>query len=330
MSRTCGFVVLLMAGILTSLPSSSQTVPQTARQALIEMFFGKTPGTLEQHLPEVTRAALHKGTTGSGPSMFDAFSLVTSQLQARGSSLHTYEAGSTLLVLEDSQTQSKFEIVVVRDDLRGEADEIELSFKSYKNGEAQTAGVTPRLSFLMKQEKGTWRLNDVTVAIRVSLTDPQFLKSLTTKMQANTNGMSMTQPTMVGAPLAPVTHSNNEASALAGIRSIKAAETTYSAMYPNQGFTCVLADMGGMGSGATQDQHHAMMLEPRLANGRKVGYVYTLSGCDGPPASKYTVVAAPSDISGGTHTYCSDQSAVIRVIEGNDGESCLNRGTPLQ
>ena len=51
--------------------SGSAAVPQTARQALIEMFFSKTPGTLVKHLPAATRAALEKsGALANATAVF--------------------------------------------------------------------------------------------------------------------------------------------------------------------------------------------------------------------------------------------------------------------
>ena len=38
--------------------SVTQEAPQTARQALLEMFFSKEPGTFLKHLPAATRATL--------------------------------------------------------------------------------------------------------------------------------------------------------------------------------------------------------------------------------------------------------------------------------
>ncbi len=54
-------VVCLGVALLWAVGSWAQTgAPQTARQALLEMFFSKTPGTLVKHLPIATRAALEK------------------------------------------------------------------------------------------------------------------------------------------------------------------------------------------------------------------------------------------------------------------------------
>ena len=50
-------VVLCGTGLRAQQASSA---PQTARQALMEMFFSKTPGTFVNHLPVATRTALEK------------------------------------------------------------------------------------------------------------------------------------------------------------------------------------------------------------------------------------------------------------------------------
>jgi hypothetical protein len=50
-------LICLVANLATS---QTPPPPQTARQALIEMFFGTGPNHLEKHLPDVTRNALKK------------------------------------------------------------------------------------------------------------------------------------------------------------------------------------------------------------------------------------------------------------------------------
>jgi hypothetical protein len=164
-SGTFGLLLtILFASSSAHAAAETQPIPQTARQALLEMLFSKTPGTFEKHLSQATRAALRKAHTDSGTSMLDGFSVMTSQLNARGGNMQTFEAGPTLVLIEDPQVHSKFEITVERDDLRGEEDEIELSFHGYKDGETQIAGTKFRFTLTMKQEAGTWRLNDVVVS----------------------------------------------------------------------------------------------------------------------------------------------------------------------
>lgn len=122
----------------------------------------------------------------------------------------------------------------------------------------------------------------------------------------------------------------NEASAVAGVRTLNTAEITYAASFPGDGFTCALSDLGGMGSGTGPSEHQAMLIDPRLASGRKNGYVFTLSGCNGTPASRYSLTAVPADPSSGTRAFCSDESAAIRFSADGKVASCLSAGKPLQ
>jgi hypothetical protein len=342
-------LTILFANPFARAAADTQLVPQTARQALVEMLFSKTPGTFEKHLPQATRAALRKAHTDSGASMLDGFSLITSQLNARGGQMQTFEAGPTLVMIEDPQAHSKFEITVERDDLRGEEDEIELSFHGYKDGETQTAGTKFRFTLTMKQEAGTWRLNDVMVSVGVSLTDPAFLKAMSTSVrptlsstgtsmgnsQISTSGSSsMSSPAFgsssFGSSSDGTMKAANETTAVNGVRLLNTAEVTYAAAYPGHGFTCSLSDLGGMGGGGGVNEHQAMLIDPRLAHGKKNGYVFTMSGCDGSPASKYFISAAPADSDSGTRAFCSDESGVIRFSEDGKTASCLTAGKPLQ
>jgi type IV pilus assembly protein PilA len=323
--------ILIFTSLLFLLSASAQTVPQTARQTLLEMFFSKTPGTFEKHLPRATREALQKSQTTPGVSMLSGFSILTSQLTARGIQLQSFEAGPTLMSIEDPQAHSKFEIMVERDDLRGDEDEIELSFHGYKDGETQNAGAKVRLTLTMKQEAGSWQLSDVMVAVGVSLTDPALLKALATGFKganAGSGQMSANPPSTLTVTSSLGTA--NETSALGGIRSLNTAEASYAAAYPERGFTCTLSDLGGMGAGGGPNEHQAMLVDPRLAAGRKNGYVFALSGCDGTPASRYSVSAAPADPSSGTRAFCSDESGVIRFSPDSKAGSCLSAGTPVR
>src|SRR5579864_7852594 len=123
------FVLASLCGLSTltqrAQAQQNQAAPQTARQALMEMFFSKTPGTFVKHLPQATRAALEK--TGALANM-QQYSLMMSQMQTQGQNLQTFETGSILLSAEDPKTNTKTEITVENDSLRGDQDDIELSF----------------------------------------------------------------------------------------------------------------------------------------------------------------------------------------------------------
>jgi len=327
-----GVLALLFTSLLAGPSASAQPAPQTARQALLEMLFSKTPGSFEKHLPQATRAAFQKADTPSVASMVLGFSALASQLNTNGQQLQTFEAGPTLLLVENTQVHSKFEIRVERDDLQGDEDDIELSFHGYKDGEPQTAGAKFRLTMTMKQEAGSWRLNDISMTVGVSLTDPEFLKSMTAKIKPNITTTSGGIPAS-GTPQLTAMNAmsaSNESAAIGGVRTLNTAEVSYAATFPEHGFTCTLSDLGGMGSGGGPTEHQAMLIEPRLANGRKNGYVFALTGCDGFPASRYSVTAMPADPSSGTRAFCSDESAVIRFSADGTAAACLTFGKPLQ
>jgi len=321
---------LLGLFLLCAVPPSiaaEAPVPQTARQALIEMFFGKAPGSLEKHLPEVTRKAIRNAQAGSSASMLSSFATLASVAQTNGQQLQTFETGPTLLTFEYPQQHSRIEVLVERDDLQADEDDIEVSFRATKDGETQTVGMKPRLTFAMKQEAGIWRLNQVTVAVSMSLTDPELLKAITTPMKPPVTAANSTSVQPVSTWSA--NRAGNEASAASSVRALTNAQSTYAALYPAHGYTCSLSDLGGMG-GTERNEHQAMLVDPRLANGKKNGYVFALSSCGGNPASTFNVTAAPAETGLGMKTFCSDQSGVIRFSLDPNPASCLSTGKPLQ
>lgn len=317
-------VVLLWAGSSWAQPSSAapHDAPQTARQALLEMFFSKTPGTLVEHLPAATRAAFEKA--GSLKTL-QQYSLLANQMQTQGQTLQTFDTGSVLLTSEDLKTGQKFEVTVENDALRGDQDDIELSFQLYKNGGVQKTPFMPRVTLSMKQEAQVWTLNEIAVTIRLPLADPDFLKEITEKMtpQVSANTTLTPRPEVSAQP------AGSDPMVVAAVRTILTAEVAYSSSYPNVGFTCTLSDLDGFGGGE-RNEHQAMLINSGLASGHRYGYVFTLSGCAGAPASTFHLTAAPNGNSYGRKAFCADQSAVIRSSADGNLATCLASGTPVQ
>ena len=112
------------------------------------------------------------------------------------------------------------------------------------------------------------------------------------------------------------------------MRAILAAEATYSSTYRNVGYTCSLSDLDGFGQG-TPNEHQAMLIESRLASGKKHGYVFTLSACGTPPNTHFTLTAVPAAQASG-RAFCGNESGGLRSSEDGQAASCLDRGTPLQ
>jgi type IV pilus assembly protein PilA len=116
---------------------------------------------------------------------------------------------------------------------------------------------------------------------------------------------------------------------VAAMRTIITAEVTYFSSYPNVGYTCSLSSLDGFGGGEP-NEHQAMLINSGLASGKKYGFVFTLSGCGGTPATGFQLTAAPNGNSYGRKVFCADQSAVIRASSDGNPATCLASGMPVQ
>ena len=302
-----------------------QAAPQTARQALIEMFFSKTPGTLIKHLPMATRTALEK--SGALTSL-QQYATMASQLQTQGQNVQTFETGSVLLSGENPQTGEKVEITVENDTLRGEQDDIEVSFQMYKNGVAKKGPFMPQITFSMRQEGQVWTLNEISVTLHLPLADPDFLKTITEKMTPQA-GTARATGTFVPRSEVSVQAGGSDAMVIAAMRTILTAEVTYATSYPTVGYSCTLSDLDGFGGG-TPNEHQAMLINSGLASGKRYGFVFALSGCGGTPANSFHLTAAPNGNSYGRKVFCADQSGVIRSSSDGNPATCMASGTPVQ
>jgi hypothetical protein len=273
-----------------------------------------------KHLPAVTRAALEKAGTMAKLNQYATF---TTQLQTQQNNLETFETGSILLSSTDTKAGTKIEVIVENDALRGDEDDIELSFQTYKNGEAKRTPFMPHLTFSMKMEAGIWKLNEISITVHLPLADPDLLKTIgdTMKPQA---------AHAISAPGATITTSTagTDVAVVSALRSILTAENTYATTYRNVGYTCTLSNLDGFGGGE-RNEHQAMLINSGLAGGRRFGYVFTLSQCGGTPASSFHLTAAPSGNVYGRHAYCADQTGAIRYSADGNAASCIANGIPL-
>lgn len=304
------------------------TASQTARQALMEMFFSKTPGTFLKHLPAATRNTLEK--TGALASL-EQYSQMASQIQTQQNNVEMFETGSVMLSGHDPKTNDKFEILVENDALRGDLDEIEIAFRLYKNGEPQRTPFMPRMTFSMKQEARVWKLNDISLTVHLPLADPDLLKAFSDAMKQTPGvaGGAALQQAAMSAPPQQTEQAGSDATVINAMRTILGAEVTYAASYPSVGYTCSLSSLDGFGGGE-RNEHQAMLINSGLASGKRYGFVFTLSGCGGSPATAYHLTAAPNANVTGRKAFCADQSAVIRSSDDANPSTCLERGTPVQ
>jgi hypothetical protein len=315
-----------VVSISCAIPSVGQqaasAVPQTARQALLEMFFSKTPGTFAKHLPSITREAVDKS---GAMANLQAYSTLFGQMEAQGQSLQTFETGSLLMATENSKTGEKFEINVANDSLRGDEDDIEVSFLVYKSGKEQHTPYMPQVTFSMKKEAQVWTLNEVSMTVHVPLADPDMLKAMTENLAARKNAQASFAPHSE----VPAQTPGSDTAVLAAMRSILTAEVTYAATYSAVGYTCTLSNLDGFGGGEP-NEHQAMLINSGLASGKKFGYIFALSECSGSPAASFRLTATPNSYTFGRKTFCADQSAVIRSSQDANASSCTASSTPVQ
>jgi type IV pilus assembly protein PilA len=119
----------------------------------------------------------------------------------------------------------------------------------------------------------------------------------------------------------------NESSAVASVRALNSAETSFMLDHVDKGYTCELSDLA--------DDH---LIEPPLASGQKNGYVFRLQGCEANeigtlnrPIMKYRVIAYPvTRNTTGVRTFCSDESGAIKADNSNDEQDCFLNGSPLE
>lgn len=303
-------LIMLFAAIGAGLPLRAQTQtppPQTARQALIEMFLGNGTDAFSKHLPDAARKLLpHNGDEPYASTVF-RISTFGRQMVLRGERMETFDAGPAILISEQNQGADKIEVAVEHDSLAGETDEIELSVHFYHDGRPQWISVIPRLIFVLKQEEDIWRLIEVTALERVPLIDPDYLRGLRQQQQEA-----------------------YESAAQMRINSIATAETGYAAKHPDRGYTCALPALFTQepddNSSDDNPEEPQVYYDPGQGSSEWSGYRFALTGCEGSPASKYQITAVPVDSDAGTKTFCADESGTMKSVRGGKISACFSRG----
>ena len=289
----------------TSLTAQNQQTPppQSARQALIEMFLGKGENDLAKHLPDITRKALIRKDESPESSIVLRIAAAGRSMAAQGRAVETFDTGPNILVIEQPDHE-RVEVAVEHDSLMGDQDEIELSIHDYKDGREETLPVIPRLIFTMKQEKDVWQLTEITVAGHIPLTDPDYLKVLRKQQDEANEQMAQMRMNMI-------------------INGQKA----YSAAHPEIGYACALSslvpqktDSAGAEAGAS---------DPGQGNEEWNGYRFTLTGCGGTPSSKYRLAAVPIDSESTAKTFCADESGKIKFVTSGKPSTCFSGGQEL-
>ncbi len=292
-------IALLAVIVVAAGAQQTQAPPQTARQALLEMFFSKDSKAFEKHVPETARETFAKIDAGLLTMVTGQVSGIRGQLNSPGSHLETFDAGPLLLVSERSQDghQERVEISVERDDLSGDQDQIELSLHVYKDGTAERIPVVPGLVLDMKEEKDiwrlSWRLSQITLEVHVPLSDPEYVQGIAEDMRKARQRVA-------------------EYQTLSSLQALKAAEVSYQKKSGN--YTCKLENLGkGWDVSAA---------EP----GGQAAYVFTITSCTN---SSVNIIAEPAKNGPARRALCIDENGAARFADDSKGPTCLSSGRPI-
>lgn len=298
--RRIGIALLVVVAIsLSTAGQNTASQPQSARQALIEMFTGKGENDFTKHLPSAVLASLvRKGDTPEASLLFRVSGGVRGLIM-EGEKVETFDDGPNILTSETSSTHERIEVAVEHDSLSAEDDEIELSVHLYKNGEPQILPVIPQLIFTLKQEKEIWRVTEVTVAAHVPLEDPDYLK-----------GLRKQQDEM------------NQSAAQSRVNMIAQTEINYAASHRDEGYFCTFQALN-QNSEAPTNTYFAPV------NDESNGYRFSLAGCSGKPATKYRLKAVPVDPDAEIKAFCVDESGTLKSIPAADSSKCFTHGETL-
>lgn len=125
----------------------------------------------------------------------------------------------------------------------------------------------------------------------------------------------------------------NETSALQSLRAVQEAETQYNATFPQDGYACSLAALGGEGKSGPPTAQAAQLLPDDLASGEKSGYTFKITNCTKTTINNhdmytgYEVTAVPQDVGKTGHRgFCLDMAGNIKA----DPKGGTNCTVPLQ
>lgn len=127
--------------------------------------------------------------------------------------------------------------------------------------------------------------------------------------------------------LLKVSKTANETSATASVHAIGQAELEYNSAFPDRGFSCTLAALGGApGTPPTPDA--AEVLDPTVASGTKSGYIFNITNCKKVAVNgkdmftSYEITAVPVSVGhSGDRGYCMDENNILK-FDPTGGTNC--------
>jgi len=125
----------------------------------------------------------------------------------------------------------------------------------------------------------------------------------------------------------------NELSALGSLKTINEEELQYQSTYPQFGYACNLAYLGGDKAAGPPTPTSAQLIPNDLASGQKQGYTFAVTNCVKSTVNNqvviqdYEITAVPqSKGHSGNRGFCSDSEGVIKY----DPQGGTNCTLPVQ
>jgi hypothetical protein len=283
--------------------------PQTPRQALIEMISGGQEGAMK-HLTVEMQKSLQEDGKNNSAAQLAAFD----QIRAASSDFQVFETGQVLLSANELKSNEKFEVHVDSDDLSGDTDNMDISFHQFRDGVEQDipyAAMLSRFTIGMKRQANVWRLNEVSVNIKVPVGDPKLLEKFG-------NGVPGMMGAKIGGGADGKPEKPRDMAPREAIQMLGMTESMFARTHPEIGFTCTLADLA---------KPNFLNLDPRIFSGEPYhGYKFSLSGCQDKPSGSFHLVAEPVSPAAGAKAYCTDATNNIRSSADGLGSSCIASG----
>jgi hypothetical protein len=313
--RTAALVLAVFTStFLAAQPQAPAPPPQTAREALIEMFTSGEKG-LMKHLTLEVQELLSKPDSQRNP----VYLMFKGMQQQVGNGLQSYPTGSTLFLINEPAQHKKFEVHVENDDLSADEDALQLSLHSFQDGQEQQdefGYMSSRITIAMKKQQNVWRLSNVGVGMEFPVGDPAFLKKMFySPTDAKTTGVGVVGPGVHTdlTPEKPAAFDPAGTVALLGF-----AERSFARQHPDVGFTCSFSDLN--------EASKNFGLDPQIASGTYMGYKWNISGCEGKPAGSFQIVAEPIVQGRGAKAACVDATENVRTMDDGRGSACLAFG----
>jgi len=309
--RTAAFLLVVFGStFLFSQTQAPPPPPQTPRQALIEMISGGQEGAMKHLTVE-----MQKSLQGDGKNNSVAQLATFDQIKAASSDFQVFETGQVLISANDPKNNEKFEVHVDSDDLSGDTDNMDISFHQFRDGVEQDipyAAMLSRFTVGMKKQENIWRLNEISINIKVPVGDPKLLEKFGNGMPTGMGGGKI-GGSADGKSEKPRDFSPRQATELVGM-----AEMTFARIHPEIGFTCTLADLA---------KPNMLNLDPRIFSGEPYhGYKFSLSGCQDKPSGSFHLTAEPVSPAPKAKAFCTDATNNVRSSDDGLGSSCLASG----